>query len=90
LLEQPADAKPGTCPDAGLRFWRWTSKSVWRARPGLRRKRWPRPGDYCLGCLAPLDNGSLVCCDACDELAWKIVPTLSGELGTGGYYVPLV
>ena len=46
----------------------------------MRRTKWPRRQRCCLACLAPLTNGTLVCCLACDDLAWRIVPTLSGEL----------
>ena len=56
----------------------------------MRRTRWPdarrsaaetAPQQRrCLACLCGLSNGALVCCDACDELAWRIVPTLSGKL----------
>ena len=56
----------------------------------MHRTRWPsvrRPAAEivpqprrCLACLCGLSNGKLVCCDACDALAWRIVPTLNGEL----------
>ena len=59
-----------------------------RERPNgpqpMRRTRWPRRSRRCLACLQPLANGSLVCGEACDELAWRLVPTLSGDLWQPG------
>jgi hypothetical protein len=55
-----------------------------QSTPRLRRTRWPAQRRRCLGCLAPLSNGALVCCEACDELAWRITPTLSGDLWESG------
>jgi hypothetical protein len=43
----------------------------------------PVPQRYCLGCLAPLAHGRPVFRDACDNLWWDVVPTVSGELWTG-------
>jgi hypothetical protein len=46
----------------------------------MRRTRWPPPRRRCLGCLAPLENGHIVCSEECDELAWRITPTIGGDL----------
>jgi hypothetical protein len=46
----------------------------------MRRTKWPAPRRRCLGCLAPLQNGSIVCSEECDDLWWEVVPTVSGEL----------
>jgi hypothetical protein len=45
----------------------------------MRRTRWSRRS-RCCACLRPVKDGTLVCCPECDELWWKIVPTLSGDL----------
>ena len=34
----------------------------------------------CIFCFAPISLGALVCSEACDEAAWKLCPTLDGEL----------
>jgi hypothetical protein len=46
----------------------------------MRRTKWPERQLHCVGCLAPLANGAIVCFPACDELWWNIVPTISGDL----------
>jgi hypothetical protein len=46
-------------------------------RPPRRRLRKPA---RCRVCLAPLANGCVVCSDECDELAWRLCPTVDGEL----------
>lgn len=59
-----------------------------RQRPPRRRLPKAR---RCLGCLAALENGALVCSEECDQLAWRIVPTISGELlgkGLGATVAP--
>jgi hypothetical protein len=30
--------------------------------------------------MAPLTNGAAVCSPECDELAWRLCPTVDGEL----------
>jgi hypothetical protein len=50
-------------------------------RSRLRRTRWPAQRQRrCLGCLLPLTNGAIVCCPECDELWWRVVPTITGDL----------
>jgi hypothetical protein len=34
----------------------------------------------CPFCFAPLENGATFCSDECEDGAWKIVPTLDGEV----------
>jgi hypothetical protein len=51
-----------------------------RPRRTHRRTRWSAPARRCLGCLAPLENGHIVCSEECDSLWWRVVPTVSGGL----------
>jgi hypothetical protein len=60
----------------------WLSREDRRAL--ARRDRQPAPAQQqrraCLCCYAPLPNGEPVCSEECDELWWRIVPTVDGEL----------
>jgi hypothetical protein len=55
-----------------------------RRRERQSTPRLPAKRRRCLGCLARLENGALVCCEACDDLAWRITPRLSGDLWEPG------
>jgi hypothetical protein len=57
-------------------------------RRAIARERRPEPPPsatpkLCLSCLVPLTKGRLVCSDACDNLWWDLIPTVSGELFIG-------
>jgi hypothetical protein len=54
------------------------------APPVLVRRRLPPNKRLCLACLRPIRGRRRVCGDQCDALAWRIVPTLDGELWEPG------
>jgi hypothetical protein len=68
----------------------------WLSREEIRRERrkiargWHNGGKSaaseqsrrCLYCRGPLANGAAVCCAACDDGWWSVVPTIDGELWT--------
>jgi hypothetical protein len=70
---------------AGLVAFTTTSREAMQGKRQAVRKvlrKAPAPITRCLGCLAPVPAGELVCGEACDDLAWRLVPTKNGRLWT--------